>query len=271
MSLNDMSTLDNGGAALQRLIEGRKRAGLGQENEGAPCKDCFLGKGGGLFIGLRKLSAGGNATVSLSRNLFRSNSALLGGITICCFWILNADCLGACYFDTPRSDSLHAFHRWCTEEKRQTQLCSFVQYNELRLENNHAELAGGAFFMSGSEDPYSFCKETMKATDSAHNQTSGSCFKLTGNSVTVRILHFSFSWLSMLVASVQSSGYGANFATDAASLHWKNVHSDLRHLRGGKKLSIRRPPESETPNVVLAEVRDALNQTITTGVDSSKS
>ena len=269
MSLNDMSIVDDGGTALQKLIEERKRAGLGQESEGTACKDCFFGKGGALFVGLRKLSSGRNATVSLDGTLFRSNAALLGGITICCFWVLTADCLGACYFDTPRSDSSHAFHRWCTVEKRETQLCSFVQFNELQLERNRAELAGGAIFMSGPEDPYSFCKKTIKAKDSAHNQTSSSCFKLKDNSVTVRILHFSFSWLSMLVASIQSGGYGANFATDAASLHWGNMHGQISHLRGGEKLSIDPSSESEE-EWVLAEVKDALNQTITAGVDSSK-
>ena len=80
-----MSTLDDSQLALQRWIEGRKSAGLGQESEKTNCTGCFSGKGGALFVSLRQLSASETVKVILSDTRFKNNSALFGGIGIWCF------------------------------------------------------------------------------------------------------------------------------------------------------------------------------------------
>ena len=199
LSLEDMSSPDNSESALQRFVEGRKRAGLRVESEGTECVDCFAGKGGALFVSLRELPSDASAKVFLNRTIFKKKSASLGGIRICCFWGPTTFCLGASYFDMPPSDNLHTVNRWCAEEGHTMQPCSFVQCTDLQLIKNHAKLAGGAIFVSGSKNPFSFCKNTASAVDTADNLPGSSCFNLSGNSVGVKILFCSFSWLLILV------------------------------------------------------------------------
>ena len=179
-----MFTLGDSEPVIQRWMEGRERAGL--KSNQTHCVGCFYGKGGALFVSLRRLSGLETGKISLSRTLFQNNSALIGGNLYPRF-LVEMDlvfCVGAGYFDTPQSDSSR---QWCTPKEHKAQVCSFVQYTQLQLENNEAALAGGGIFMSGSKDPYSFCERPHAETFNSESFPGGSCFKTNGNSVGVRI------------------------------------------------------------------------------------
>ena len=77
---------------------------------------------------------------------------------------------------------------WCYPQDSENITCGVVEYNLIKLRGNHASFAGGGIFMSGAQNPHSFCMEGTSRRTEVVKQSDVRCFKLFNNTIAVRCL-----------------------------------------------------------------------------------